>query len=73
VLALRGDNVVNVSEKYAWYTGLPFDGDPGNRFMNRDVNEFFRLPVQYVNRPHLDFRGFSGTVVRALLSQVMRS
>ena len=32
--------------------------------INGDVTtKPFRMPVQWVNRPHLDFRGFSGTIV----------
>ena len=32
----------------------------------------FRLPVQYVVRPHLNFRGFSGTIASGQLELVMR-
>jgi len=61
--ALNGDNMIEASAKTPWYSGptlmnfletLPVAGD------NRD--QPFRMPVQWVNRPHLDFRGFCGTI-----------
>ncbi|MFT4574410.1 sulfate adenylyltransferase subunit CysN [Marinomonas primoryensis] len=66
--ALRGDNVVNVSESMSWYTGLPLMAILETVQINRDVKrDSFRLPVQYVNRPNLDFRGFSGTIVAGVV------
>lgn len=61
--ALNGDNVVNQSAHTPWYQGKPLLGileDAPIKATNRDYA--FRLPVQYVNRPNLDFRGFSGTI-----------
>ncbi|MEO9274227.1 sulfate adenylyltransferase subunit CysN [Marinomonas sp. 5E14-1] len=61
--ALLGDNVVNVSENMPWYKGQPLMALLETVQINRDVKkDAFRLPVQYVNRPNLDFRGFSGTI-----------
>ena len=61
--ALNGDNVTTVSDATPWYKGpalLPFledvDVTPEHSAMP------FRFPVQWVNRPDLNFRGFSGTV-----------
>jgi len=61
--ALDGDNVTLASEKSEWYKGPTLleylevvDVD------NAALDAPFRLPVQWVNRPNLDFRGFSGTV-----------
>ncbi|MBV1952226.1 MAG: sulfate adenylyltransferase subunit CysN [Cycloclasticus sp.] len=63
VSALTGDNVVNASEPMAWYDGAPLMTQLDNIPLNDTVNlDHFRLPVQYVNRPHLDFRGFCGTI-----------
>ena len=61
--ALRGDNVVNPSAHTSWYTGLPLM-ELLDSIEIADVINFDnpRFPVQYVNRPNLDFRGFSGTV-----------
>jgi len=62
--ALLGDNVFKHSSNMPWYQGLTF-----MTFLeevnveNEDDQGAFRMPVQWVNRPHQDFRGFSGTVV----------
>jgi bifunctional enzyme CysN/CysC len=62
--ALRGDNIVEGSRNTPWYTGPTLIGHLETVEID---DEFatgpFRLPVQWVNRPDLDFRGFSGTVV----------
>ncbi len=63
-----GDNVVEKSDKTPWYEGtsllqyletVPIDRD-------RNMNDF-RFPVQYVLRPNLDFRGFSGKVASGVI------
>ena len=62
--ALDGDNVVNSSEKMPWYQGDTLMTMLEKVEINDDINaDDFRFPVQYVNRPNLDFRGFAGTVV----------
>ncbi|MCC2616845.1 sulfate adenylyltransferase subunit CysN [Aestuariibacter halophilus] len=64
ISALDGDNVVNLSEKAPWYKGLPLMQMLETIEVADDINtEDFRFPVQYVNRPDLNFRGFAGTVV----------
>jgi sulfate adenylyltransferase subunit 1 len=61
--ALDGDNVVDKSKNMPWYKGkslLTFLNT-----MDIDKKNFtgdFRFPIQYVNRPNLDFRGFCGTI-----------
>lgn len=61
--ALDGDNVVNRSERSPWYQGQTLMEILETVEINADKNfENFRFPVQYVNRPNLDFRGFCGTV-----------
>jgi len=63
VSALTGDNVVNRSANMAWNTDAPLMTQLDTIPLSDSVNlENFRLPVQYVNRPHLDFRGFCGTI-----------
>ncbi|WP_166114791.1 sulfate adenylyltransferase subunit CysN [Pseudoalteromonas sp. Z9A5] len=62
ISALRGDNVVNESEAMAWYPGSTLMKLLNTVSIDRATNDAFRLQVQYVNRPNLDFRGFSGTV-----------
>ena len=61
--ALLGDNVVNPSEHLQWYQGQPILSLLESISINRakDTAEF-RFPVQYVNRPHPDFRGFCGNI-----------
>lgn len=64
VSALEGDNVVNKSEHMSWYTGDTLMTTLENIEVADDINlTDFRLPVQYVNRPNLNFRGFAGTIV----------
>jgi bifunctional enzyme CysN/CysC len=68
--ARYGDNVTKSSEKLGWYEGptllehletVSVDEEPAERP--------FRFPVQYVNRPNLDFRGFAGTISSGSISQ----
>lgn len=62
--ALEGDNVVNISEHTPWYKGETLMVMLENIKVEHDYNlDDFRFPVQYVNRPNLNFRGFAGTVV----------
>ena len=63
--ALRGDNIVERSPHTPWYAGPTLMGHLESVDVDSDVGaEPFRMPVQWVNRPNLDFRGFSGQVVR---------
>lgn len=69
ISARYGDNVSRRSVQLGWYGGptlvehletVPVDDEA--------VEQPFRLPVQYVNRPNLDFRGFSGTIASGAVS-----
>ncbi len=61
--ALKGDNVVSASPSMPWFEGDPLMTVLENAPINRDTNfDDLRLPVQYVNRPDLDFRGYCGTL-----------
>jgi bifunctional enzyme CysN/CysC len=63
VSALKGDNVVGPSAHMHWYRGPTLLGHLETVDAGRDRAERpFRFPVQWVNRPHLDFRGYAGTV-----------
>ena len=62
ISALDGDNIVTISEKSSWYKGVPLMELLDTIEVYKKVSDSFRLPVQYVNRPHLNFRGFCGTV-----------
>ncbi len=62
--ALEGDNVTMPSANMPWYRGpvLIDHLETVDVAVARD-HAPFAMPVQWVNRPHMDFRGFSGTVV----------
>ena len=63
ISALRGDNVVSHSGRMPWYEGttLLHHLETVNVGADRNLVDF-RFPVQYVVRPHQDFRGFAGRV-----------
>jgi len=66
--ALDGDNVVNRSEKSPWYTEKTLMEILESVPVAADRNyDDFRFPVQYVNRPNLDFRGFCGNVASGVV------
>lgn len=66
--ALDGDNVVDRSDKSPWYTGSTLMNFLETVYIGSDRNlQDFRMPVQYVNRPNLDFRGFCGTVSSGII------
>ncbi|MGJ0517040.1 MAG: sulfate adenylyltransferase subunit CysN [Methylomicrobium sp.] len=70
ISALDGDNVVNRSENMAWFSGEPLMDALNNVKIANDHNfADARFPVQYVNRPNLDFRGFCGTVAAGVFRQ----
>jgi bifunctional enzyme CysN/CysC len=61
--ALKGDNLVEKSPNMKWYDGSTLMHHLENVHIASDRNLIdFRYPVQFVNRPNLDFRGFCGTV-----------
>ena len=63
ISALNGDNVVNPSANTPWYQGQTLMSILESVEITRDSSKSeFRFPVQYVNRPNLDFRGFCGTI-----------
>lgn len=66
--ALNGDNVVNPSESTPWYDGPTLMAILETVEIAGDRNfDDFRLPVQYVNRPNLNFRGFCGTIASGVV------
>lgn len=68
--ALDGDNVVNPSENMLWFTGKPMMELLNTIEIGSDRNFIdARFPVQFVNRPNLDFRGFCGTVASGVFSK----
>ncbi len=64
ISARFGDNVIEPSPNTPWYRGPTFLSHLETVDVESALAEKpFRMPVQWVNRPNLDFRGFSGTVV----------
>ncbi|HWG05024.1 MAG TPA: sulfate adenylyltransferase subunit CysN [Beijerinckiaceae bacterium] len=69
ISARYGDNISSPSPNTPWYGGR----DLVSYLETVDVAEApqakpFRMPVQWVNRPHLDFRGFAGTIAGGTVS-----
>ncbi|WP_347421902.1 sulfate adenylyltransferase subunit CysN [Cobetia sp.] len=72
--ALEGDNVVSISEHTPWYDDVAYEARPLMDILETvDVTEDsnltdLRFPVQYVNRPNLNFRGYCGTLAAGTVS-----
>ncbi|MDG4876457.1 sulfate adenylyltransferase subunit CysN [Mesorhizobium sp. WSM4935] len=65
-----GDNVTSRSERTPWYSGPSLIEHLEIVSVDEAAVELpFRFPVQYVNRPNLDFRGFAGTIASGTVSQ----
>ena len=63
VSALTGDNVLAPSDEMPWYRGPALLDLLETIEVSTDcAGDAFRMPVQWVNRPDADFRGFSGTI-----------
>ncbi len=61
--ALKGDNITEASGKAPWYKGPALLPHLESLEVEDDLREKpFRMPIQWVNRPDLDFRGFSGLI-----------
>ena len=62
--ALQGDNVIQRSSRTTWYTGPTLLGFLETVEVGRSqLDHPLRFPVQWVNRPSHDFRGYTGTIV----------
>ncbi len=61
---MHGDNVIARSARLPWYEGATLMQHLESVEVDADrAAGPFRLPVQWVNRPHADFRGFAGRIV----------
>ena len=70
VSALTGDNVVSKSENMDWYTGRTILEFLETVEVGADRNfDDFRMPVQYVIRPNLDYRGFAGQISSGVIKK----
>jgi len=66
--ALKGDNVVDASENMVWYHGKSLLEYIETVHISNDRNfEDFRFPVQYVNRPNREYRGFSAKIASGVV------
>ncbi len=64
ISGFKGDNITGPSENTPWYKGPALIEHLETVEVNSatDAEKPFRMPVQWVNRPNLDFRGFSGLI-----------
>jgi bifunctional enzyme CysN/CysC len=64
ISGFKGDNITVNSPNTPWYTGKPLIEHLESVEMDATADQAmpFRMPVQWVNRPNLDFRGFSGLI-----------
>ena len=64
ISGFKGDNITSASANTPWYTGptLIEHLETVEVLASADAEKPFRMPVQWVNRPNLDFRGFSGLI-----------
>jgi bifunctional enzyme CysN/CysC len=64
ISGFKGDNITAPSPNTPWYSGKPLIEhlETVELDLNTDQAKPFRMPVQWVNRPNLDFRGFSGLI-----------
>ena len=60
--ALGGDNLISPSGAAPWYSGPSLLGYLESIQAGSETQGPLRMPVQWVNRPHLDFRGFCGRI-----------
>ncbi|HET9629784.1 MAG TPA: sulfate adenylyltransferase subunit CysN [Novosphingobium sp.] len=64
ISGFKGDNITTLSANTPWYEGPTLVDHLETVEVNsaQDAQKPFRMPVQWVNRPNLDFRGFSGLI-----------
>ncbi len=69
ISGFKGDNITSPSANTPWYTGstLVEHLETVEVLSSVDAGKPFRMPVQWVNRPNLDFRGFSGLIATGSL------
>jgi len=65
--AIQADNVVSPSARTPWYTGPTLLQHLETVMLEQSAERPFRMPVQWVNRPNADFRGYAGTIASGRL------
>ena len=70
ISGFKGDNITSLSANMPWYKGRPLIEHLETVEVDATVDQAkpFRMPVQWVNRPNLDFRGFSGLIGSGVLT-----
>jgi bifunctional enzyme CysN/CysC len=76
ISGFKGDNITSLSDNTPWFRAPAYFGKPLVEHLETveldsaiDQRKPFRLPVQWVNRPNLDFRGFAGQVASGTIRQ----
>ena len=71
ISGLAGDNITDSSTRTPWYDGPSLLSHLENVELDQTLaaDKPFRMPVQWVNRPNLDFRGFSGQIASGTIAQ----
>ncbi len=67
ISALKGDNITRPSAHTPWYAGPTLMAYLDSVTVKRKTSEALAFPIQWVNRPNADFRGFCGTVSQGRL------
>ena len=69
ISGFKGDNITERSVQMPWYTGQPLIAHLETVALDNDADQAkpLRMPVQWVNRPNLDFRGFSGQIATGIV------
>ena len=72
ISALKGDNIVELSQNMQWYKGKSFLEYLNtvkiiNAALRRDTD--FRFPVQYINRPNQEYRGYCGNIAGGVIKE----
>ena len=69
ISGFKGDNITMLSENTKWYSGPTLMQHLENVELDQSADQglSFRMPVQWVNRPNLDFRGFSGKIASGIV------
>ncbi|MDY5616834.1 MAG: sulfate adenylyltransferase subunit CysN [Helicobacter sp.] len=68
ICAIDGDNITSKSANMLWYSGETLSTLLDTLPITTNTNQDFIMSVQYVNRPHLNFRGFCGNIASGSVS-----
>src|SRR4029077_5692000 len=70
ISALKGDNVTEASSRMPWYHGPALMEHLETVAIGQELEgRPFRMPVQWVNRPNQDFRGFAGMIASGVVKK----